>query len=79
MQPVSALESTAQPQPFAGHTEKNLKLLGTLGISNMVDVLEHHGVLFISITPLQMAHLTAREIGALVQSSTAVGTSQPLR
>ena len=32
MQPVSALESTAQPQPFTGHAEKDLELLGTLGI-----------------------------------------------
>jgi len=45
----------------------------------MVNVLEYQGVPFFIITPLQVVHLTVGEIRAPVQSSTAIGTSQPLR
>ena len=42
---VSTLDSTAQPQPFSGHAQKDLQFLCTFGIPNMINILEHHGML----------------------------------
>ena len=33
MQAVSAMNPTAQPQPFTGHAKEDLQFLGTFGIS----------------------------------------------
>ena len=75
MSAVSALDSTPQPQPFPGHAKEHLQFLGTFGISYVIDVLEHHGVLEIGLTSLQVVHFSIGETRAPVQGSTAVSTS----
>ena len=78
MQAVSTLDSAAQPQPFSGHAQKDLQFLGTFGIPNMIDVLEHHGMLEVGLLSLQVVHVSIGEKGAHFQGCTAVSESQLL-
>ena len=78
MQAVSTLDSTAQPQPFSGHAQKDLQFLGTFGIPNMINVLEHHGMLEVGLLSLQVAHVSIGETGVHFQGCTAVSESQLL-
>ena len=62
MQAVSALDPTAQPQPFTGHPKEDLQFLGTFSVSNLMNVLEHTGMPDIRLTSLQVVHLRIRSL-----------------
>ena len=56
VQAVSTLDSTAQSQSIACHAQKDLQLLGTFRVPNVINILEHHRMPEVRLLSLQSVH-----------------------